>query len=345
MNAVEERLARVLATHFDPRWGSPFWLERAAALGFDARREVRTLADLARLGPPPLDALATRPLEHFVPRRFHDSLHEMVTAETGGTTGPPRRTAFLRGEFAEAFVTPFLAAARLVGFPRRAHWLFVGPSGPHVIGKAARACAVAMDSIDPFSVDFDPRWARKLPPDSLARRRYLEHVLEQASAILASQRIGVVFAMPPVLTALAERLAPERRAEIVGIHLGGMAAAPGFWKELAERFPNAKVMGGYGNSLAGMCPQLAPGRSEPPEYFPHGARLVLEVEPSEGSRRGRVRFHRLDESCFLPSMLERDEAELAAPPASAAAAGFTLPGLRDPRPPETAPEAKSPGLY
>jgi hypothetical protein len=202
-----------------------------------------------------------------------------------------------------------------------------------------------MDSIDPFSVDFDPRWARKLPPDSLARRRYLEHVLEQASAILASQRIGVVFATPPVLTALAGRLAPERRAEIVGIHLGGMAAAPGFWKGLAEGFPNAKVMGGYGNSLAGMCPQLAPDPDEPPEYFPHGARLVLEVEPPEVSGRGRVRFHRLDESCFLPNVLERDEAGLAAPLASAAAAGFTLPGLRDPRPPEAAPEAKSPGLY
>jgi hypothetical protein len=94
-----------------------------------------------------------------------------------------------------------------------------------------------------------------------------------------------------------------------------------------------------------MCPQLAPDPDEPPEYFPHGARLVLEVEPPEVSGRGRVRFHRLDESCFLPNVLERDEAELAAPPASAGAAGFTLPGLRDPRPPETAPEAKSPGLY
>jgi hypothetical protein len=345
VSAVQERLARVLATHFDPRWGSPFWLERAAALGFDPRREIRTVADLARLGPMPLDALASRPLEHFLPRRFHDCPAELVTAETGGTTGPPRRTAFLRDEFVEAFVAPFLAAARLLGFPRRASWLFVGPSGPHPIGKAARACAQAMDSIDPFSVDFDPRWARRLPPDSLARRRYLEHVLEQATAILASQRIGVVFATPPVLAALAGRLDPERRAAIAGIHLGGLAAAPGFWKELAGWFPNAKVMGGYGNSLAGMCPQLAPDPSEPPEYFPHGARLVLGVEPSDASPRGRVRFHRLDESCFLPNVLERDEAGRAAPPAAAGAAGFTLPGLRDPRPPETAPEAKSPGLY
>ena len=345
MNAVEERLAAVLAAHFDPRWGSRFWLERAAGLGFDPRRELRGIADLARLGPTPLEELATRPVEHFLPRRFHDVLHECVTAETGGTTGPPRRTLFLREEFDAAFVTPFVRAAELVGFPRRAHWLFVGPSGPHVIGKAARACAAALGSLDPFGVDFDPRWARRLPFDSLARRRYLEHVLAQADAVLASQEIGVLFATPPVLTALGERLAPGRRASIRGIHLGGMAAAPGFWKELGERFPNATVLGGYGNSLAGVCPQVAPDPDAPPEYFPCGARLVLEVEAPAGSRRGRVRFHRLDLSCLLPNVLERDVAEGVAPPPHARAAGFTLPGLRDPRPPEDAAEARSPGLY
>lgn len=345
MSLVEERLERVLATHFDPRWGSPYWLERAAGLGFDPRREVRSVADLACLGPMPLAALATRPLEDFVPRRFHGSLHEFVTAETGGTTGPPRRTAFLREEFEAAFVTPFLRAAELVGFPRGVHWLFLGPSGPHPIGKAARACAVALGSVDPFSVDLDPRWARRLAADSLARRRYLEHVLAQAEAILASQRIGVLFGTPPVLAALGERLANERRASIAGIHLGGMAAGADFWKGLVERFPNAAVLGGYGNSLAGMCPQLGFDPGAPPEYFPHGARLVLDVEAAEGSRRGRVRFHRLDESCFLPNVLERDEAEAVVAPAPARHAGFALPGLRDPRPPEASAEAKSPGLY
>jgi hypothetical protein len=345
VNAVEERLARVLDVHFDPRWGSAFWLERAGALGFDPRREIRSVGDLARLGPAPLEALSVRPLEDFVPRHLHDTLHALVTAETGGTTGPPRRTAFLREEFEEAFVTPFLRAADLVGFPRGAHWLFLGPSGPHPIGKAARACALAMGSVDPFAVDFDPRWARRLPQGSLARRRYLEHVLEQAEAVLASQRIGVLFATPPVLTALGERMEPGRRAEIVGVHLGGMAAAPGFAKELAGRFPNATVLGGYGNSLAGMCPEVTLAPGSPPEYFPCGARLVLEVVRDPESPRGRVRFHRLDESGFLPNVLERDEAELVAPPARTRQAGFTLPGLRDPRPPEAAAEARNPGLY
>ena len=41
---------------------------------------------------------------------------------------------------------PFVAAAARVHFPRELNWLFIGPSGPHIIGKAARACASAMGS-------------------------------------------------------------------------------------------------------------------------------------------------------------------------------------------------------
>ena len=47
---IEDRLRRVIAVHFDPRTGSPFWLDRAAAMGIDAIGEVRRLPDLARLG-------------------------------------------------------------------------------------------------------------------------------------------------------------------------------------------------------------------------------------------------------------------------------------------------------
>jgi hypothetical protein len=345
VSACSEQLARVLELHFDPRWGSPYWLARGAALGFDPRREIRDVADLPRLGPLDLDDLAQLPVEAFVPRALHSCLHEFVTCETGGTTGAPKRTVFSRGDFAAAFVTPFVRAADRVGFPRDRAWLFVGPSGPHAIGKAARACAQAFGSIDPFSVDFDPRWARKLPPDSLARRRYLEHVLEQARGILQSQQIGVIFATPPVLEALGTTLPAERREAVEGIHLGGMAVAPDFGARLAEWFPRALCLAGYGNSLAGVCPQLRCTSGEAPEYFPHGSRLVLEIaEPAEDGR-GRVRFHRLDESGFLPNVLERDEAAPAAPPADAVEAGFVELGVRDPRPPAARGDLRDAGLY
>jgi len=344
--SLEERLARVLAEHFDPGWGSAWWLDRAAELGFDPRREIRTLADLARLPAVPASALAELPVEHFVPRRHHASRSEWILSETGGTTGPPARSVFLPAEFEEAFVAPFVAAAERMGFPRERSWLYLGPSGPHVIGKAARACARALGAMDPFSVDLDPRWARRLPPASLARRRYTEHVIGQALPILESQEVGVLFATPPLVAALGERLGGTLRGRIRGIHLGGMAADETFWKQLGERwFPDAVVLGGYGNSLAGVCPQLEPTGPDGPEYFPHGDRLVLELVGATGSGRGRVRFHRLDRSALLPGMLERDAAGLAVRERTGPDDPFQTRGVRDPRPAEEASAVSTESLY
>lgn len=345
MIAVEARLRAIVDLHFDPRWGSPYWLERAKSLPFDPRREIGNVADLRRFGPMPIDELSRRPVEDFIPRKLHDRLADFVTSETGGTTGPPKRTAFTPGEFESAFVTPFVEAAALVGFPRDVHWLFIGPSGPHVIGKAARACAMAMGSIDPFAVDFDPRWSRKLPPDSMARRRYLQHVVGQALAVLDSQRIGVLFATPPVVEALGTQWPKARRAAVTGIHLGGMAGDAAFWTRLrSEWFPHATVLSGYGNSLAGMCPQLEDTPGQPPEYFAYGDRLVIEADAKEGVDRGPVVFHRLDESAFLPYVVERDAAGVALRPETARHTAFQPMGLRDPRPAAETP-SHSEGLY
>lgn len=346
-NTVEpDALRNLLALHFDKRWGSAFWIEQAELLGFDPVRDVRSIADLERFPVFPLDMLATHPVEHFIPRSFHEDLKNFITSETGGTSGPPKRTAFREDEFRAAFVTPFLAAVDRIGFPRDVHWLFIGPSGPHIIGKAARACAVATGSIDPFAVDFDPRWARKLPGDSMARRRYVEHVLQQAEAVLRSQEIGVLFATPPILEALGKRLAEGIRNRIRGIHLGGMAADTAFWASLTtEWFPNAVAMSGYGNSLMGMCPQLRYAPGELPDYFPHGARLILDIVDSDETGRGRVRFHRLDESVFMPNVIERDEALSVLDPGYSPDMGFQERGIHDPRPARSAEQTEQGGLY
>jgi hypothetical protein len=342
--ALDARVVEIVAEHFDPRWGSPWWIARAAELGFDPLRELRGVADLERLPPVPFAALASLPVETFVPRCHHGARSSWVLSETGGTTGAPARTVFLPDEFEAAFVAPFVAAAARMRFPRERGWLYLGPSGPHVIGKAARACARALGAMEPFSVDLDPRWVRKLPGDSLARRRYTEHVIGQALAILASQEIGVLFATPPLLAALGEQLERGVREQIAGVHLGGMAADDEFWKRLSEWFPHAVALAGYGNSLAGVCPQLAPTGPGGPEYFAHGDRLVLEVMGSDAAGRGRVRFSRIDRGALLPGMLERDEAGRAAR-GDRREDGFHAAGIRDPRPPREAAAALSGGLY
>lgn len=346
LQTVNERLAEILAAHFHPQWGSAYWIERQKNLGFDPRHEITEPSQLARMGAMPLEALALRPIEHFVPRRFHEKLNTCISSETGGTTGKPKRTVFLPDEFDEAFVAPFVAAAKLVSFPQSAHWLFIGPSGPHVIGKAARACAQAMGSMDPFTVDFDPRWVHKLPQGSFARQRYIEHVLAQSLDILQTQDIRVLFATPPVLQALGEKLAASLRDRVAGIHLGGMTADREFRVRLAnEWFPNAVSLSGYGNSLAGVCPELAPQPEEPPAYFSHGSRLLLGIQKAEENPRGRVVFHRLDLSCFLPNVVERDEAFAASKPDIPGAEAFQVSGIADPRPVASGSAVRGAGLY
>lgn len=343
---MSDRLRHIIEVHFDPRWGAPYWLECMKQWRFDPRREITSQAELSRIPGASRESLTKRPIEDFIPKRFQDCLSGFITCETGGATGPPCRTAFRSDEFEEAFVTPFIKAAAYCRFPSGRNWLFIGPTGPHPIGKAARACAIATGSMDPFMVDFDPRWFRRLAHGSIARQRYLEHILAQAKTILYSQDIGVLFSTPPILAALGNELDLSIRERITGVHLGGMAAEATFWRNLIEQwFPNAVAMAGYGNSLAGMCPQLLYNPSRPPEYFPYGGRLLFEVRSSHPDLPGQVFFHRLDESVFLPNMAERDVASLIIPSASFKAMGFDGAGLRDPRPPEGSPEQNQEGLY
>ncbi len=346
MDSMNQHLAKVLDSHFDPKWGTPYWLERVSNLGFDPRTDIRNVEDLARFGHMPLELLAQRKIRDFIPRKYHHALRTFISSETGGTTGPPKRTAFLPEEFEMAFVSPFLQAAQMADFPRDVDWLYIGPSGPHIVGKAARACATALGSIDPFFVDFDPKWVRSLVPGSLARKRYVEHVLRQAENVLHTQEIGVIFSTPPILASLGTRLEQSLRESIAGIHLGGMAADNDFWEHLTSQwFPNAKALAGYGNSLAGMCPQLSLNLEGLPEYFSYGHRLILEVHNKQDTGRGTLCFHRLDESCFLPNVIERDEVESIGTPPYIKAKGFQPFGISNPRPPEKNSKQMQQGLY
>lgn len=361
---IDQRIRRLVALHFDERDGAAWWVDRARALGINAHREVRSLADLEQLGPMTSADLCERPLRDYVPRVWHDQMHRMIVGQTGGTTGGPDLspwTAYRHDEFDEAFVHPFHVAAEHVGFPRGGEWLFAGPSGPHVIGKVVRALAAGQGAADPFSVDFDPRWAKKLPAGSFAMSRYLEHVVEQAMAIISRQSISVLFTTPVVLRSLALAMSESQREAILGVHYGGMALSKDDLADFQNQlFPNAVHLSGYGNTLFGCCLELdvAPGRT--PTYFPYGERLLLNVVPlpdaeptptsdverGAGQRFGRIRFTRLDESMLIVNMLERDVAELAAPPADAPP-GFDLglPGVRDPMSPRAlAPEQRA-GLY
>lgn len=339
---VDQRIERIVAIHFHPERGAPYWIDRARHFPFDPIREIRGVTDLPRLGFMDQDAMRSRPLSDFVPRPIWNARKDLIVVQTGGTLGEPIWTAYAPEEYEAAFVAPFVAAANHVGFPGDGVWLYVGPTGPHVIGHAARSIALATGGREPFTVDFDVRWAKRLPQDSFAANRYLTHVIEQALAIVRVQPITHLFSTLPVLRALASELGETERQRILGVHYGGLAITAGDMTQLKRQaFPNAVHLSGYGNTLFGCCLQLDPSPKETLTYFPAGNRLLFGTctdQTSASSIRylhsgagGRCVFTRLDETLLIANLLERDEIAIVSPPAGAPPE-FTLPGVADPQP-------------
>ena len=356
----EERLRELLALHFHPQHGSDYWLRRQERLGWDVCDRVRTFDDLWLLGPTPLSDLRCSPLRSFIPRTFHRQAPRFFIGETAGTSGAPLTTAYREDEFQAAFIEPFLRVAAATGFPQGESWLWVGPSGPHIIGKVVRELALQTGSMDPFSVDFDPRWAKKLAEGSLARRRYLDHVTGQALEVLRREEVGILFITPPALAALTERLSDREREAIHGIHYGGMSLTAETVNEFRTAYPNAVHLAGYGNTLFGVVMEMADAPRRSIDYFPLAERIQFhlvewcgEEESSEAwpprvverGQIGRVLFHRLDESCLLVGIVERDEAERLAPSEEARNLGGIADGLRNPRPPTPLVGRLQLGLY
>jgi hypothetical protein len=354
-------LQTILALHFDPEHGSRYWLRRQEKLGIDVLQAVKGVEDLEKLGPMDDESLRGVSVEEFVPRVFLTQKNRLILGDSAGSMGAPKVTAYAEEDFRRAFIQPFVNAAAAMEFPRRDNWLFIGPSGPHIIGKAARACANRLRSMDPFAVDFDPRWVKKMKPGSMGQRRYLDHVIQQALEVICTQDIGVLFATPSVLTVLGERMTQAQRFRIRGVHYGGLALMrekySGFRHKL---FPRAVHLSGYGNTLFGMCPELFPNEPRLIDYYPQGNRLIIRLIPASENgdqdnmkigetvdygERGQIMFHRLDPSGLIVNMCERDTAERLHPPEGFEQLGFWHDGFRHPEPLPAIEKQLKTGLY
>jgi len=336
----------VVSLHFDPCAGSQYWLQKEKESGINAKRDISAFDDLKLLGPMKEQDLRKFPLEYFIPQSHHKNKENFILGETAGTMGQPKVTAYLKEEFAVIFVDWFRYIAEKRGFPKKANWLWAGPGGPHIIGKAVGPVASSMGSMDPFSIDLDPRWLKKLNPESLGYKRYINHVIDQALDIVQRQHIEVLYTTPPLLERLAGEMNQEQRMKIRGVHYGGVAIKPEQYRHFRNNlFPNAVHIAGYGNTLFGLCMELEDLTNGDLEYFPPGPRMIVEcistkdgVQPDknrlnqivEYGEKGQVVCHRLDESFFIPNMFERDEAIRIAPTKTAKSLGIFQDGIRNP---------------
>jgi phenylacetate-coenzyme A ligase PaaK-like adenylate-forming protein len=324
-NALDAQVREIVAWHFNPDTGCPFWLEYARTLDWDPRLEIRGFADLARLGPFEDEWLRGGPVQRWIPKGL---AHKPVYVfETGGTTGVPKtRVAF------EDFRLDYDLFSKTLPdefFPRGSNWLMLGPSGPRRLRLSVEHLAQVRGGIC-FCVDLDPRWVIKLIKKGWAEhlQAYKDHVIEQAVTILrAGHDIRCMFATPKLLEALALRLesmgSSIGKEGIKGIFSGGTEFTPQ-WNRFAheELLDGAYMTPTYGNTLMGLAASAPSGpfNNYKISYYAPQPRAVIEVVDFDDASRvvgygetGRVKLTTLTKEFFMVGFLERDEGEREPP--------------------------------
>ena len=313
-------MREIVAWHFDPATGSPFWLARAKGFSFDPRRDVRGYDDLALFGHFEDSWLRGGPVERWIPRGFAG--RPAYVFETGGSTGVPKSRVNI--EDFQLDYELYSEGLSEEGFPRGSHWLMLGPTGPRRLRLAVEHLAQHRGGIC-FHVDLDPRWVNKLVKHGRHREleAYKEHVIDQGLTILRAHEIRCLFTTPKLLEALCQRISLAK-AGIRGIFCGGTEMNAQFHRFAREELvPGIDFVPTYGNTLMGLaCPRpfdpAAP--SYDITYYPPSPRAVFElVEPEDPKRQvgygetGRVMLTTLTKDFFMPRFLERDEGERAEP--------------------------------
>jgi len=313
-------VCEIVAWHFDPETGTPFWLEYAKKLDWDPREEIGGYADLAKFGFFQDEWLRGGPVRRWVPRAYQD--RPIYVFETGGSTGVPKSRINIddfRHDY-EAFSDTLPDAA----FPRGSDWISIGPTGPRRLRLAVEHLAQHRGGIC-FAIDLDPRWVIKLMKRGEHREAeaYKQHVIDQALTTLkAHDGIRCLFTTPKLLEALCEK-ASLKKLGITGIFCGGTEMTPQFHRFAVEELvEGAYFAPTYGNTLMGLAVHRPTGAAEDYAiiYYPPAPRALIEVvDPDQPDRivdygkTGRVRLTTLTREFFMPRFLERDEGEREAP--------------------------------
>src|SRR5437868_12555375 len=240
---LDAHVREIVAWHFDPETGTPFWLERAKTLEIDPRKDVQTFDDLQKFGLFEDEWLRGGPVRRWVPKAYQEK--PIYVFETGGTTGIPKSRINM-----DDFRTDYEMFSNTLPeeyFPKGANWLMLGPSGPRRLRLAVEHLCQHRGGIC-FCVDLDPRWVVKLIRQGRMDHleMYKSHVIEQAITILeAGHEIRCMFTTPKLLEALAEELANRgtsiKASGITGIFAGGTEFTPQYTRFAMEELLGEEI--------------------------------------------------------------------------------------------------------
>lgn len=313
---LDAHTREIIAWHFDPQTGTPFWLEYAKRLKWDPRREVLKYDDLDKFDDFQDEWLRQGAVRRWVPKALASK--PIYTFETGGSTGRPK-TRINIDDFRIDY-EQFSETLSDTAFPRGADWLMLGPSGPRRLRLAVEHLAQHRGGIC-FCVDLDPRWVTKLIKQGRMElmHEYKDHVINQGLTLLKSHdTIECLFTTPKLLEALCEKVSLVKYG-IKGVFCGGTQLTAQFHRFAREELLEGKIefVPTYGNTLMGLAchKPFDPADNHSIIYHPPVPRAMIEVVDPDQPRRvveygklGRVRLTTLTKEFFMPRFLERDEA-------------------------------------
>jgi phenylacetate-coenzyme A ligase PaaK-like adenylate-forming protein len=325
---LDAQVREVIAWHFSPETGTPFWLEKAKTLPFNPLTDVKAFADVKLFGHFEDEWLRGGPVRRWVPKGLAN--RPWYVFETGGTTGIPKSRVVcddFRIDY-EMFSDTLPDAY----FPKGSNWLMLGPSGPRRLRLAVEHLCQYRGGIC-FCVDLDPRWVVKLIKKGWMEHlaAYQNHVIDQALTVLsAGHDVKCMFTTPKLLDALCKRLEEQGSSlpetGITGIFCGGTEMTSQWIRFTIEEYLGGKIYIAptYGNTLMGLAAAEMPRPEQNYKiaYYAPQPRAVVEIVDFTDSDKvvghgqtGRVMLTTLTKEFFVPRFLERDEGEREQPSA------------------------------
>ena len=313
-------LRAAIGWHFGADTGSPFWLHVAKDLDFNPLTDVTGFDDLG-LFPNLVNELRSAAVEELIPRGYGAVPPVPQIFESGGTTGAPKRTVQLPDWIAQVIGWQTEDFAR-GGFLSGRALLCLMPSGPHGVGYFSRRVANQLGSVF-YTVDLDPRWVKQLAGRTAVREvsAYVDHVVQQARFVLASQDIGNLHTTPPLLEAIArdEPLVELINQKVGYILLSGAHLDFDTLDLLREMFPDAAITMSFGSTMI-LSQAITRTGGDAFIFDPRSPYVVFRViDPDTGEKvaygqRGQVVMNHISKGMFIPNNLERDSAlRLAGP--------------------------------
>lgn len=346
----------IVNLHLDSENGSPYIIERAAKLGIK-QDDVSCLEDLVHFGPTSPDLFRELPIQKTTSKwalrkAKEDPRYSVLSLETGGTTGKPKRSMWLHSRdqygmdldpydwdtaYYNLVLTQMMKHMDAAGVPEHLNYLMMVPSGPHAIGSLILEVPRFRGGWS-YSIDLDPRWIKKagISGDMQGVGNYLKHIQQQSEAIIQQEfpYIGGVFTTSVILEKMYEALeAMKEKGSLQSIIHGGTPMSRETHRLLREDL-GVSVIGAYGMSLIGVLYQHWESDNFSLDYYPTPGRMFVDVisDPNDISsrvdygERGTAVATRVSPDVLIPNLVQHGDIAERIPPK----APYNVDGLRDP---------------